>query len=273
MTSKDEKRADGFDRTSLRSTHDGYRVHRDFAAHYFRWGWAINRSGQLGLNGKRVLDVGCGPEAPLIKVVEAQTSMHPELYVGVDLNPVKWSKTESRAKRTVVYDHTNFLEKAGEILREHGQFDVIVCFEVIEHMPVEAGWQLLWWFRQLVKPDGLVLLSTPVFDGHQAANHVHEWTIEELEGFIQHAGFRVDARYGTFTSARDVKPAMRAWSKERGFDPKVFETLYEELQEFHSHDVLATFVAPVIPDASRNNAWKLRPHVPDPLLTRDEGTT
>jgi 2-polyprenyl-3-methyl-5-hydroxy-6-metoxy-1,4-benzoquinol methylase len=259
LTNQEEKRADGFDRTSLRSTHEGYRVHRDYAAHYFRWGWAVSRTSDFGLPGKRVLDVGCGPEAPLLKVMEHHSAYHPELYVGVDLNPIRANITPSRAKRIELYERTNFLDRAGEILQKHGQFDLITCFEAIEHMPVEAGWQLLWWFHKLVKPDGVVLLSTPVFDGHQAANHVHEWTIPELRGYIEAAGFDVAARYGTFASARDVKPAMRAWAEARGFDPRVFETLYAELLEFHSHEVLSTFVAPVIPDASRNNAWKLRP--------------
>lgn len=258
MTSRDEKRADGFDRTSLRNKHEGRWVHRDYAAHYFRWGWAINRTTETGICKKRVLDVGCGPEKPLLQVATMNQSRLPSLYVGVDLNPIE-PLTPSQQKFGELYPKTNFLEVAGGILAEYGRFDVIVCYEVIEHMSTDAGWQLLWWFRQLVADDGVVLLSTPVFDGHQAANHVHEWTIPELRSYIEAAGFDVAARYGTFASARDVKPAMRAWAEARGLDPAVFETLYAELQTFHAHDVLATFVAPVIPDASRNNAWKLRP--------------
>lgn len=252
------RHGDGFDRTSMKASDQGRRINRDYAAHYFRWGWAINRAA-VGIGGKKVLDVGCGTELPLLGVCQMYQSHKPGEYVGVDLNPIGKKLTPSQEKTCTVYGETNFLKAAPRLLETHGTFDAVVCFEVIEHMPVEAGWQLLWWMRQLVRPDGYVLLSTPVYDGHQAANHIHEWTIEELRSYIFAAGFRVERRFGTFASAQAIGPAMRAWAEERGLDPKVFETLRSELLEFHSHDVLATFVAPVIPDASRNNAWKLVP--------------
>lgn len=248
-----------FDRTSLKAGHEGYMVHRDYAAHFFRWGWAVGRASEVGLAAKRVLDVGCGTDLPLLTTA-MYVDMQPAYYVGVDLNPLR-ELTPSEAKRARLHGRTDFTEHETQqrLLAEHGRFDVAMSFEVIEHMPVEHGWKLLWGLRQLVKPDGYVLLSTPVCDGHRAANHVHEYTLDELRTLIDAAGFDVAARYGTFASVRDVKPAMRAWAEERGFDSAVFETLWNELRAFHSPDVLATFVAPVIPDAARNNAWKLVP--------------
>lgn len=252
-------RDDEFDRTSLQESGAGQTVHRDYAAHYFRWGWAVERTAALGVSGKRVLDVGCGVDLPLYRSLSRYTSQHPGLYVGVDLNKLK-TLTAKQQERAALYGETNFLEAAAAIRDTHGTFDVIVCFEVIEHMTTEHGWALLWWFRQLVNPGGFVLLSTPAYDGaHHAHNHIHEYTKEELETYIAAAQFDVAKRFGTFVNVKDVKPAMAKWSAEHGYDPLVFETLWAELREFHSNEVLSTFVAPLMPDVARNIAWKLTP--------------
>jgi 2-polyprenyl-3-methyl-5-hydroxy-6-metoxy-1,4-benzoquinol methylase len=252
-------REDEFDKTSLTSTGAGKTVHRDYAAHYFRWGWAVERAAPLGLGRRRVLDVGCGVELPLFRSLMRYTNQHPEFYVGVDLNKLK-PLTEKQQQRAALYGGVNFLEIAQGILDTHGQFDAIVCFEVIEHMTPQHGWELLWWFRQMVKPDGHVLLSTPAYDGQRHAhNHIHEYTKEELESYITAAGFDVAKRFGTFCNVKDVKPAMQKWSANHGYDAQMFETLWDELAEFHSNEVLSTFVAPLIPDVARNIAWKLTP--------------
>jgi 2-polyprenyl-3-methyl-5-hydroxy-6-metoxy-1,4-benzoquinol methylase len=247
---------DGFDRTSLRANREGYRVHRDYAAHYFRWGWAVNRAG-VGLAGKRVLDVGCGGDVPLLRVA-SYTSQQPAFYVGVDLNPLP-KLTPSEEKRALLIGETNFTRVARDILEHHGPFDVAIAFETLEHMPYEHAWTTLWWIRQALKPDGYALVSTPVFDGHQAGNHVHEFTVADLRSLIDAAGFTVEKRYGTFASYRDVVQGVHELAVDSGLDTKLFDTLYESLREYYSDDVLATFVAPALPDHSRNNVWKLKP--------------
>src|SRR5262245_13162124 len=72
-----------FDKTSLHASAQGYQVHRDYAAHFFRWGWVsrnyINET-------KRVLDIGCGPDGALVKVLAYKANGIPKSYVGVDLN-------------------------------------------------------------------------------------------------------------------------------------------------------------------------------------------
>lgn len=251
---------DQFDRTALRAEREGYRVHRDYASHFFRWSWAVSRSSSIGAADKTVLDFGCGRELPLLNVATHRSQL-PRFYVGVDLNPLR-ELTASESKRAAVYGRTDVTDAATwQLLRNHhGQFDLITCFEVIEHMPVEDGWKLLWGANLLLKPGGEFLLSTPVFNGKAASNHVHEYTVDELNWYVTAAGFEVVARYGTFANVRDVKPAMRKWYDERNmlncYDS--FEKLWDELAKFHSSDVLATFVAPVIPDAARNNVWRLR---------------
>lgn len=241
-----------YDQTYLRANREGYRVHRDYAAHYFRWGWAVSRHG-LGLAGKTVLDVGCGPDLPILRVATYK-SQQPVRYVGVDLNNLP-ELPDSQARWAELHAKTDFNLWAASCTE---RFDRIICFEVLEHESVDGGWQTLWWMRQLLAPGGCILLSTPILGRAPASNHVHEYTLPELAQRIHDAGFEVEKRYGTFASEREALPALREWATRHGHQHDVLDLLWSELREFHAPEVLATFVAPVIPDASRNCVWVLR---------------
>ena len=258
MSKRDPERV--FDQTALRANRDGQRVHRDYAAHYFRWSWAVSRNQDISIAGRSTLDIGCGSDLLLLNVAIHQ-SQHPGNYVGVDLNPLP-AIAPSLAKRATLYGRTDFTDPAiwQRILDKHGRFERIVSFECIEHMTVEKGWNLLWGARQLLLPGGIFLLSTPVFDGHQAGNHIHEYTIPELQKYVEAAGFTVMERFGTFANVTTCKPAIEKWAYEHVLGSEFtdgFKLLWDQLKRFHSPDVLANFVAPVIPNESRNNVWRL----------------
>ena len=102
--------------------------HRDYAAHYFRWSFAL----RFVKRGAAVLDVGCA-DGRLCKIL--YTNMRkPSVYVGVDASRVQVEK--------VLDIKTNFPKRAILAdLREKDcfdgtrlpKFDVVVCFEVLEH--------------------------------------------------------------------------------------------------------------------------------------------
>lgn len=255
-----------FDLTQLRSASHGYYVHRDYAAHYFRWGWAARQIQQ----GDTLLEVGCGQDLPLTRVMIYYPGAEmPKEMVCVDLNKIK---DHVQPQWLTVYDETNFMEAQGQIVERHGRFNVVTCFEVIEHMPKEDGQDLLVALAQSVADDGMILLSTPVFNGKAAANHIHEWTIPELAEAIEQAGLVIEKRWGTFASYHDVKRGVVDWldrfrMANAGMTNDAAVALaaqaavmdfYENLREFYSDDVLANFMAPNIPDYARNNVWRLR---------------
>lgn len=246
-----------YDQTYLRENRDGYRPHRDYAAHYFRWGWATSRTG-VSIAGKSTLDIGCGPDLPLINVATYKSQV-PSTYVGVDMNPLGKKLTPAQSERITLYGKTDFTEPAtwDTLLHNHGKFERIVSFECIEHMPKSRGWLLLWGARQLLADGGEFYLSTPVLDKKPAHNHVYEYTVEELGKLVEAAGFRVIKRYGTFANVADSKRGLRAWLDEKGYDQLAADEILDALAEYYSPDVLATFVAPLIPDHSRNNLWRL----------------
>lgn len=253
------EREETFDKTSLRATRHGLRPHRDYGAHFFRWGWAARRG---FINTEvTVLEVGCGVEQPLIGALTGPDKMnYPKRMFQLDINKI--DPPIYNRHWLELWDETNFCDV--EVQRRlwtanEGPFDLIISFEVIEHMQPEQGREMMEGIYRLTKPDeGRVLLSTPVFNGKAAKNHLHEYTVPELEALVTDVGFTVEKRYGTFASTHDIRRGMTEWCEQRGLSDDTFFDLYEELQGFYSHDVLACFVAPVIPDYSRNNAWILR---------------
>lgn len=227
-----------FDTTSLKHADHGRQVHRDYGAHFFRWGFAGRF---IKADQSEVLDVGCGEDTPLLQTMQRPRNMVPKRYVGVDFHkePTKyphWSWA-------TFHWNTNFIQ----IHKKLGQFDLVTNFEVIEHMSAEDGLKLLKAMKTCLKPDGNLLLSTPVFNGKAAANHIHEYTIEELAASIHKAGLKVVNRFGTFANSQAIKKVAKGPELE----------LVNKLKAYYSDEVLSCFLAPLYPDSSRNNCWLL----------------
>jgi len=228
-----------YDKTQLREKQYGTQVHRDYAAHFFRWGF-VKRFIKLG---STVLDVGCGQDKSLAKILSPSLSTIPKLYVGIDLNTLSESFNPAWAKW---FEQFNFVERYNELVKIYKSFEVVVCLEVIEHMTRENGLRLLRGLFECCAKDGLVILSTPVFDGKAARNHVHEWMIIELQKALVETGFMIIGRFGTFAShQKSFLLVLSIHERE----------IYDKLLTYYSHDVVSCFLAPLHPDQSRNNVW------------------
>ena len=228
-----------FDTTALHADKHGRFVHRDYAAHFFRWGFARRFIG----NSTDVLDVGCGVDCQLAKVLNFPQGGRPRRYVGVDYNKKPRSVPGDRwAEFLWEFD---FTRRYAEL----GRFDIVVTFEVLEHMREADGRKFLVGLRSCVADGGVLLLSTPVFDGRAAANHLNEWTAHDLSAALVDSKFSVERRHGTFASASTIRKVMTEEERD----------LVDELSRYYSWEVLSCFMAPKYPDASRNNVWVCRP--------------
>lgn len=260
---KDERR---FDTTALHfDQHGRLMSHADYLAHCEKYDYAWRSISK----GDRVLDVGCGTDAALMRAINFVQGMAAKVltreggaYVGVDLNKLKptaisWATLVGEVDMTSDDGYRTALQAVNPGLDIDGNDDdirgysLIVCLEVIEHMGVEDGRKLLENMRDLLSDDGRIILSTPVYDGKgQARNHIHEYYIPELQELVEGVGLAVKRRMGTFTS----EPVIKKWMKENRPD---WYALYMESREFHSAGYLSGVIAPMVPDLSRNNVWVL----------------
>lgn len=229
-----------FDKTQLHEDQHGKGVHRDYAAHYFRWGFAKN----FIKKGVRSLEVGCGQDMPLVKVLFPSMSNIPDYHLAVDLNKIS---KPAKAKWLEVKDEFNFVDDWKQIVRE--SFNVVTCFEVIEHMQKPDGVKLMKGIHEMMAKDAVALISTPVYNGkHMAANHIHEYGFKELRELFVECGFTVVQVHGTFMTSQSMKKVMTQEERK----------LIDQLHQFYSWDVLANFLAPKYPEASSNCCWVLK---------------
>ncbi len=243
-----------YDTTQLHEALHGRRLHRDYSAHFFRWSFA-----RRFITAKdHVLEVGCGEDKPLSKILTGGVAAHVNKYVGVDLNPLK----PSNSQRLTFLGEFNFVDEWRQCLKECPTgFDVVVNFEVIEHMRVELGAKLLKAMHACLKPGGTLLLSTPVYDGiRHAANHIHEYTVPELQKAVEKAGFKVERRFGTFMDIKHIGKQTPAKFKLQ--DPDALRgavaMVKDALSEYFDNDAISNIFGPLYPDHARNNLWVCR---------------
>lgn len=228
-----------YDTTQLRETGHGRSLHRDYSAHFWRWSFAR----RFITPKDHVLEVGCGEDRPLSKILTGGAAAHVNTYVGVDLNKLK----SSNSQRLTFIGGFNFVERYAELLKLRPDgYDVIVHLEVLEHMKVEHGMKLLKACAKLLKPGGIMLMSTPCYDGiRHAANHIHEYTIAEIKAAGIKAGFILESRFGTFVDIKHIKNSNLSGVVE----------VYKALSAYFDNDALSCFFAPLFPDVARNNLW------------------
>ena len=80
-----------------------------------------------------------------------------------------------------------------------GPFDAVLCLEVIEHMPLEAGLALRDRLVDLLAPGGVLALSTPnpacvVSPFSHDETHLHLYPLADLVAWARSRGLAVEAR-------------------------------------------------------------------------------
>ena len=249
-----------FDTTSLSAGMEGAKLHRDYTAHWHRWSFAR----RFIKKTDHVLEIGCGVERPLWRMLFHGTMPLAAGYVGVDLNPLP-KGVGAKHKLSEIVGGFNFVQSWRDLKRPVGAsgkagFDVIVHLEVIEHMKVEHGRKLLKGAFELLRPGGVMLMSTPVYDGKRhAANHIHEYTVPELQRIVEQAGFAVEQRFGTFMDVRELRNAIKA--KPEFMNPDLVDEVgrvSKALSAYYDNDAISCIFAPLFPDYARNNLWVCR---------------
>lgn len=139
-------------------------------------------------HGQSLLDIGCGEGFFLSMAARSGYSVR-----GVDLS----SDAAEYARRTFGVDvEAKSLE---EMQFAENSFDVVTLWQVLEHVPYPLG--LLKEVHRILRPRGLLIVSTPDFDGAPARVlrtrwwditrlHINHFTGETLTAILQKAQFR-----------------------------------------------------------------------------------
>ena len=127
--------------------------------------------------GKDVLDVPCGMGWGTSQIRGAKS------LVGLDLSEEAIGEANRRYGTLARF-------QCGDMARlEFGDssFDVVACLEGIEHVPVEIGRCFLKESERTLRPDGLLLLSSPYCRTMKHSGnpfHIHEYQPEEIHALV-----------------------------------------------------------------------------------------
>lgn len=224
--------------------------HKDQFAHYLRWSHVLKNA----KIGQTILDFGCGSGEML--EVFYRNKYRPKQYLGLDIR--KQTIDENNEK----FKNLDFAEfRQADLCQDEldlGQtFDIITCFEVMEHIGHSNADAFLDNIAYHCGKDTVVYLSTPNYDPNVGAanNHllgpdkeVGEWDHFELQKKLEEF-FTVERKFGTFASIKDYKNDLTGWKKEA----------FEELRQYYDSNLLSNMMAPMIPaEHARNCLWVLK---------------
>lgn len=224
--------------------------HRDQFAHYLRWSHVLKNA----KIGQTILDFGCGTGEML--ELFYRNKYRPKQYLGLDIR--KQTIDENNEK----FEKLDFAEfRQADLCQPEldlGQtFDIITCFEVIEHIGHANADAFLDNIAYHCNENTVVYLSTPNYDPKVGAanNHllgpskeVGEWDHFELQKKLEEY-FIIEKKYGTFASIKDYKDDLTGWRKEA----------FEELRKYYDSNLLSNMMAPMIPaEHARNCLWVLK---------------
>lgn len=225
--------------------------HRDQFCHYFRWSHVL-KDAKIG---QTILDFGCGSGEML--EVFYRNRYRPKQYLGLDIRAKTVAENNEKFKNL---DFAKFEQRdlCTPNLDLGQTFDIITCFEVMEHIGHKNADVFLDNIAYHCDKNTTVYLSTPNYDPEVGAaeNHmlgeddteVGEWDHFELQNKLSEF-FTIEKKYGTFASIKDYKEDLTGWRKEA----------FEELKKYYDTNLLANIMAPMIPaEHARNCLWVLR---------------
>ncbi len=240
------------------TTMERHVYHRDQFAHYLRWTHVLKEA-KIGMN---ILDFGCG-SGNLLEVFY-RNRFKPKSYVGLDIRKQTIDMLNQKWNDLPFADFqvADLCSKPFPNLIHLGnEWDIIACFEVIEHIGkhnVEQFLNNIVWF---MNDKTVLLISTPCYDARVGAadNHIIDGKIcelsyDEMKNALESSGLEIVNQWGTFASQKDYK-------KSEEFK-KIPEELWTKLHEYFDSNILSNLMAPLFPKYSRNVMWKCQKRAP-----------
>ncbi len=162
--------------------------------------------------GSRVLDVGAGPCRYRYLFAHCD-------YKTQDLCQYEGSSVGPLADRGQwAYGHIDYVSDAASIPVPDGSFDVVLCTEVLEHVPEPI--RVVKELARILRGEGKLLITAPLGSGlHQEPYHFYGgFTPYWYHRFLADAGFeriRVKANGGFFKHYGQESQRFSAWIDPR----------------------------------------------------------
>lgn len=176
--------------------------------------------------GKRVLDLASGEGYGASQLAKTAESV-----VGVDID----QGAVSHATETYQSPNLRFIEGSiTDIPIQSERFDVITCFEAIEHVEDHEG--LMREVTRLLEPDGVFIVSTPnkaqYSDNKNYHNHFHvkELYLEEFQALLK-SNFS-HSRIG----GQRIYSGSRIWPLEQSTNRDISFVVVREMGRFIHQD-------------------------------------
>ena len=209
----------------------------------------------------KILDLGCGEAysmRTLYKSFVVKKSEVVKRYIGIDIDEPMLGKTRDEYSKVLESVHGRLIAQDltvnPHIKVKDGAIDLIIWFEMVEHIQPEFVKPILEEVFRVLSPEGILLLSTPNSNGSNQKlpkDHVYEWSYEDLSQEIQEAGFTILSSHGT--SINPSKIPSNIWEKRR----KIVEAVYATFGENTAFSCVA--LAPLFPvEYSKNMLFELK---------------
>jgi hypothetical protein len=265
---------------SIDTAEDRILVHRDYISHCIRWSHVIKFLLQKhAYKNVRVLDIGCGVDAPLARMM-LSNRIAPIEYIGIDYNhsskfnldmfknttfkPTTFGSVDFANDHCVWFDNAKNGELCMNIKGDNAEDyfaipNLITCFEVLEHIEPEHVIRVLMRVKYIMEKTKefhgytpTFFMSTPNWNVTDTAdNHVNEMKNEALGWLLEEVGFKIVDQFGTFASKRDYAHLIQSRYGN------VVNCVFDRLNDYFDSNLASILFAPLFPREARNCFWKL----------------
>ncbi len=154
---------------------------------------------EIGIAEKEVLDYGSGPGHLFESILQLKIKLK---YFALEFSKDSIDELEKRFRKNPNFESSYYVDTFPSKIKR--QFDIIICCEVVEHLPQDMLNNFIVEAKKLLKPGGYIYITTPNEENLDLSKvncpdcgcsfhrwqHVRSWSSETLRSFMEDNGFK-----------------------------------------------------------------------------------